>query len=190
MNPCNLSQGPVYFCHCWNLHEGRPTSHKKAKWAFWKAFLHFGDETFPIQPNIASLLLSPKALFQSSILFENNSCTVRSILNFELLILRSQPLHYQIFSRIDMKLRPTFFFRNIFQMITVEKSCIECVESQINGGKVDDQKPQLSHHLKNSTKTCFLAIKVPKPRGVIFCPPAFLPTFLREKKWFIARCSC
>jgi hypothetical protein len=27
-------------------------------------------------------------------------------------------------------------------------------------------------------------------RGVLyFYPPAFLPTFLREKKWFIARCE-
>jgi hypothetical protein len=33
------------------------------------------------------------------------------------------------------------------------------------------------------------AVILPKPRGVIFCQPPFSGLFLREKKWFSARCG-
>ena len=43
--------------------------------------------------------------------------------------------------------------------------------------------------LKTRPKQVFLAIKVPKIRCVIFCPPPFYPTFLREIMWVLARCA-
>jgi len=63
------------------------------------------------------------------------------------------------------------------------------LESKIKGKKSTTQTLNSAVILKTRPKHVFLVIKVPKPRSVIFCPPPFLPTFLREKKLFYARCA-
>ena len=59
------------------------------------------------------------------------------------------------------------------------------MKAKIKGKKSTiDRLKQVSPLLKNRPKHVFLVPKVPKERCVIFCPPPFLPTFLRDKKWF------
>ena len=61
------------------------------------------------------------------------------------------------------------------------------VDCEIKGEKVGDGQAQVSPHLK--PKHAFLVPKVPKKRGVIFCPPPFFWLFLRGEKWVSARCA-
>ena len=64
------------------------------------------------------------------------------------------------------------------------------MKAKIKGGKkwtIDRLKSAVI--LKTPPKHVFLVPKVPQKRGVIFCPPPFLGLFLREKKWFSARCG-
>jgi hypothetical protein len=63
------------------------------------------------------------------------------------------------------------------------------MKAKIKGKKWTIDRLKSAVILKTRPKHVFLVRKVPKPRGAIFCPPPFLPTFLREKKLFYARCA-
>ena len=58
------------------------------------------------------------------------------------------------------------------------------IESQNKGGKVDDWQPQVSCHLKNSTKTCFFGNKSPKTKAryIYITPPTVFAKFFQRDK--------
>ena len=91
-------------------------------------FLYFG-QTFPIWHRCPCR--SPKVLFNLQLFLKTTLAqTSSSDLSHKIIYLP--------------KSRNIFLSRH-FQM--------RMVESQIKGGKADDRKPELSHHLKKSTKT-------------------------------------
>jgi hypothetical protein len=56
------------------------------------------------------------------------------------------------------------------------------IESQIKGKKVDDWQPQVSPHLKNSTKKGIFGIKSPKTKVCYILPPTVSATFFEREK--------
>ena len=56
------------------------------------------------------------------------------------------------------------------------------VECEIKGKKVDDWQPQVSCHLKNSTKMVFLGTESPKTKECYILPPVVLPHFFLVAK--------
>ena len=56
------------------------------------------------------------------------------------------------------------------------------IESQIKGEKVGDMNPQVSCHLKNSTKPCFFGNKSPETKGCYILPPTVFGTFFDREK--------
>ena len=89
-----------------------------------------------------------------------------------------------IVRQIDGKLALIIFLLRHFQMHTIELS--KRLKAKLKGKKSTIGSLKSAVILKTRPKHNFLVIKVPKPRSVIFCPPPFLPTFLREKKLFYA----
>ncbi len=55
-------------------------------------------------------------------------------------------------------------------------------ESQNKGEKLDHRQPQVSCHLKYSTKTCFFDTKNPKKKGCYILPAAVFLTFFEREK--------
>jgi hypothetical protein len=77
---------------------------------------------------------------------------------------------------------PSFFLVRHFLMNTIEIS--KWLKAKIKGKKSTTDSLKSAVILKTRPKQYFLAIKVPKSRGVIFCPPPFSGLFLRGEKWF------
>ena len=83
-------------------------------------------------------------------------------------------------SRLMANRRPLFFFCDISKWTQLKNCCM--IECQIKGKKVGDMNPQVSCHLKNSTKTVFFGIKSPKTKVCYILPPTVFGTFFERGK--------
>jgi hypothetical protein len=101
------------------------------------------------------------------------------------IILRAKINIIFIVTKIDGESTAIIFLLQHFEMTTIEKSI--WLKAKLKGKKSTTDSLKSAVILKTRPKQYFLAQKVPKPRGVIFCQPPFSGLFLREKKLFLTR---